>query len=95
MSPVKMSPLKMPLLTISVAAAAAYGLYRYVWSRSRGHDASPRAAFATGESTPGPVDIRNAGPDAMAGDHPHWDSIDQASDESYPASDPPASNRFT
>jgi hypothetical protein len=32
----------------------------------------------------------------MASDAPkQWDKIDQASDESYPASDAPSSNRFT
>lgn len=36
-------------------------------------------------------DIRGAGPDAMR-DPPRraWDEVDQASDESFPASDPPA-----
>ena len=35
--------------------------------------------------------VRTAGPDAMR-DTPvrKWDSVDQASDESFPASDPPA-----
>ncbi|WP_353230060.1 hypothetical protein [Novosphingobium sp.] len=87
--------LKTPLLTISVAAAAAYGLYRCVTFRRGADAAPPPSAFATGESTPGAVNVRNAGPDAMAGDQPHWDKVDQASDESYPASDPPGSNRFT
>lgn len=33
--------------------------------------------------------IRPAGPDAMRYPPPRWDSVDQASDESFPASDPP------
>lgn len=86
----------MSLLKITFAAAIAYGLYRYV-TAARTDEGSPRrAAFAQGESTPGDIDVRNAGPDAMASDAPkQWDKIDQASDESYPASDAPSSNRFT
>jgi len=35
-------------------------------------------------------DIRDAGPEAM--EHPPrwWDEVDEASDQSFPASDPPA-----
>ncbi len=48
---------------------------------------------------PGPkeaeVQIRPAGPEAMR-DRPRrpWKPEDEASDESFPASDPPAANRF-
>ena len=48
---------------------------------------------------PGPdedvTQVRPAGPDAMR-DKPkrEWTPEDQASDESFPASDPPAANRF-
>jgi hypothetical protein len=54
------------------------------------------AAFAEplGNTTPpvgGYVDIRPAGPDGMR-DKPRqgWDKVDESSDESLPASDPPA-----
>ncbi|MCW1432208.1 hypothetical protein [Novosphingobium sp. JCM 18896] len=81
----------MALFKIAFATAVAYGIYRYI-----NREKEPlRAAFAAGESTPGPVEVRNAGPEAMASDPPEWDKVDQASDESYPASDPPAANRFT
>jgi hypothetical protein len=41
------------------------------------------------------VQVRPAGPDAMR-DKPkkEWKPEDQAADESFPASDPPAANRF-
>ena len=81
----------MALLKLAFASAVAYGLYRYATREKELH----RAAFANGESTPGPVDVRNAGPEAMRTDPPEWDEVDEASDESFPASDPPAASRFT
>jgi hypothetical protein len=76
----------MALIKLAFASAVAYGLYKYV-NREK---TSQRAAFAEGESTPGAVEVRNAGPAAMASDPPEWDKVDEASDESFPASDPPA-----
>jgi hypothetical protein len=42
---------------------------------------------------PAPTDdtqeIRDAGPEAMENPPKSWDEVDQASDESFPASDPP------
>lgn len=34
-----------------------------------------------------PVQVRNAGPDSMADKPKKWDETDEASDESFPASD--------
>ncbi len=34
--------------------------------------------------------VRDAGPDAMKNPPKEWDEADEASDESFPASDPPA-----
>ena len=80
----------MPLLKLTFASAIAYAVYRY-FHRER---ELRRAAFADGESTPGPVEVRNAGPESMRNGPADWDRVDEASDESYPASDPPATNRF-
>jgi hypothetical protein len=38
--------------------------------------------------TPAP-EIRDAGPAAMHSPPKSWDEVDEASDESFPASDPP------
>lgn len=81
----------MAFFKLAFASALAYGIYRYISA------AKPqrRAAFANGESTPGPFEVRNAGPAAMASDPPFWDNVDQAGDENYPASDPPSAHRYT
>lgn len=55
------------------------------------------AALKDGKK-PGPPDsvvqIRPAGPEGMRDKPLRWTPIDQASDESFPASDPPVANRF-
>jgi len=55
------------------------------------------AAFAAGITTAAagdPNPVRPAGADAMRDSPEDWDEADQAADESFPASDPPANNRF-
>lgn len=85
----------MALFKLAMAAATGYAIYEMAKAgRKRNSDTRP-AAFATGEATPGFAPVRNAGPDAMASDLPKWGKVDEASDESFPASDPPSSNRFT
>ncbi|NBW75671.1 MAG: hypothetical protein EBR34_07705 [Sphingomonadaceae bacterium] len=80
------------LLKLAFASAVGYALYRY--ANRTAEPASP-AAFADGEATPGFAPVRNAGPDAMASDPKKWDKVDEASDESFPASDPPSAGKFT
>ena len=78
----------MGLLQWAFAGAIGYGLYRYANSQG---GRLQHAGFAPGE-TDGEnfAKVRNAGPDAMRSDPPKWDPQDQALDESFPASDPPA-----
>lgn len=78
----------MALLKLAALGALGYVGYKY-YEKSR--DRSP-PAFAPGQ-VPGEniAKVRDAGPAAMA-DPPRreWSKEDQASDESFPASDPPA-----
>jgi hypothetical protein len=74
------------ILTLFAIGAGAYVLSR----RTEMQGATSRAAFAKGQPHTVPNPVRDAGPDAMR-DPPrgHWSAVDQASDESFPASDPP------
>lgn len=59
-------------------------------------DHTEAAAYRDGRK-PGPesadVQVRPAGPDEMADAPEQWDDVDQAVDESFPASDPPSYSR--
>lgn len=81
----------MGFLKLAIAAGLGYGICRYLMRERPAH----RAAFADGEASGEVVDVRNAGPEAMASGLPDWDKVDQAVDESFPASDPPAIPRAT
>jgi len=78
------------------AAAAGLGALGYLvtrlWRGRSGDELSGRPALsgtgahgAVGESGA----ARSAGPDAMRDPPEDWDKVDQAADESFPASDPP------
>ena len=78
----------MALLKLAALGALGYVAWKYVQSAK---DSSP-PAFATGQEPGGNfAKVRDAGPLSMA-DQPtrEWTATDQASDESFPASDPPS-----
>ncbi|MGV3512141.1 MAG: hypothetical protein ACO1OX_09090 [Novosphingobium sp.] len=78
----------MSLLQWAVAGAAGYAIWR-VAQKKQGEQTP--AAFAQGEEAGGNfAKVRSAGTDGMRSDPKRWDKVDQASDESFPASDPPA-----
>ena len=71
----------------AVGGAFALGRAAFAYRRT---DRRHSGAFAHGETDLHNFDqTRSAGPTAMR-DQPadHWDKVDQASDESFPASDP-------
>lgn len=71
-----------------ITLAGLYGLYR-VFRHSEPAMATSPAAFADKEAVPeNMTQVRNAGPEATATPQADWDEVDQASDASFPASDP-------
>jgi hypothetical protein len=78
----------MGLLQWALAGATGYAIYRY----SQRSEARPaHAAFADGETNGDNFSqVRSAGVEGMRSDPREWDKVDQAADESFPASDPPA-----
>ena len=77
----------------AVAGLAAALFTRRWWSGAE-EEERPAAALSRGKSAPGPVGqsgaARSAGPEAMRDPPSEWGRVDQAADESFPASDPPA-----
>ena len=77
--------------TLAGFAAALFA--RRKWGGSGGQ--VPAAALERGRTEPGTAGqsgaaARSAGPEAMRDPPADWEKTDQASDESFPASDPPA-----
>ena len=78
----------MSLLQWAAVGAAGYAIYRAVQKQKV--ETAP-AAFADGEVADNNfAQVRSAGVEGMRSDPKRWDKVDQASDESFPASDPPA-----
>lgn len=80
-----------PYLAIAAGAAMLFWLRRRLSLRPRSARASA-AAFAVPCAPAGAfVQVRDAGPQFIRDDMGEdWDKVDQASDESFPASDPPS-----
>ena len=77
----------MGLLQMAALGAVGYAAYKII-NKERSHPG--RAAFAAGETDGANfAKVRNAGPEGMRSDPESWDRTDEASDESFPASDPP------
>lgn len=78
----------MGLLRVAALGAASFVGYR-LWQE---FGEKKHAAFAPGQGSAGNASpVRDAGPHAMRdGARREWSKVDQASDESFPASDPPA-----
>lgn len=74
----------MGLIKLAFAGAAGYALYKYA-TRDR---EEPLAATAGKTHTATPP-VRDAGPENMKSKPQRWSRTDEASDESFPASDPP------
>jgi hypothetical protein len=82
-------------IVAGIGAAVAGAAAALFWRRRGGGDEDvPAAAHSRGKTAPGPVGqsgaARSAGPEAMRDPPTEWEKTDQASDESFPASDPPA-----
>ncbi len=77
----------MALIKLAALGALGYVGYKY-FEKTKNEGA---AAFASNQATGGnKTKVRDAGPGAMADKPQGWSKVDQQSDESFPASDPPA-----
>ena len=78
----------MGLLRMAAVGALGYVGWKYY---EKAKDKSPPAFDACQEPGVNRAKVRDAGPQAMA-DKPtrEWTAADEASDQSFPASDPPA-----
>jgi hypothetical protein len=86
---------KTGIIAAGAAAVVGFGAALFVRRRwGRGEEEVPATATARGKTAPGPVGqsgaARSAGPEAMRDPPKDWEKVDQAVDESFPASDPPA-----
>jgi len=77
----------MGLIRLALTGAAGYALYKYATRESDG-----QVAFAGGHKGPDEnfSKVRDAGPEGMSNAPRTWNKVDEASDESFPASDPPS-----
>jgi len=77
----------MGLFKLAALGALGYMGYKY-YDKQKGEH---RAAFADGQGADDNfAQVRDSGPEAMADKPREWSKADEASDQSFPASDPPA-----
>jgi hypothetical protein len=80
------SGLMVPHFCVDVPGGLGYALYKYAT-----RDQSGEATFAGGPAgNENFSQVRDAGTHEMSNVPKSWNRIDEASDESFPASDPPA-----
>ncbi|MDQ8758357.1 hypothetical protein RCO27_19175 [Sphingosinicella sp. LHD-64] len=78
------------IIAAAGAAVAAAGAALFTFGRRKVESGErDAAAHSTGKVEPSHGATRSAGPDAMRDPPKDWEKVDQASDESFPASDPP------
>lgn len=76
----------MLIKTLALGALGYLGYRYYEKNKSEGN-----AAFAGNQPQGSHTDVRDAGPEATRDDTTRsWSKTDEESDESFPASDPPA-----
>ena len=73
----------MGLIRLALAGAAGYAFYKYATK-----DSQSQPAFAGADDNF--AKIRDAGTHEMSNVPKSWNKADEASDESFPASDPPS-----
>lgn len=77
----------MGLIKMAALGALGYAGYK-AYEKNKGEH---RAAFANNQTADDNfTQVRDSGPAAMADRPQDWSKTDEASDESFPASDPPA-----
>lgn len=77
----------MGILKVLTLAGLGYAGARWIASNKAPHN----AAYADDQPRQGHRSVRDAGPAAMRDNAPgEWSKVDEASDQSFPASDPPA-----
>jgi hypothetical protein len=83
-------PLRSSLLLGALSGAAVYYWMRH--KQREDEQLVPAAAFAgPGAAVGSFTQVRDSGPEHMRdGDKQDWDLTDEASDQSFPASDPPS-----
>ncbi len=79
---------RFPLILVGLAVLAWWAFSPSDRQRRTKRRVSPAPRGADQPLGPGARE-RPAGPEAMRDPPPHWDKVDEASDESFPASDPP------
>ena len=73
------------ILKLAALAGLGYAGYKYYEKNHAGSSAKP--AFAGNQ---GDARVRDAGAESMRDQPKNWSKADEASDQSFPASDPPA-----